>query len=582
MDALAGGSDGYVKNPDTGAVFGGRDRQQLRGQLLWLPNADVDVRLIADYLHHEGTINGPVYRVVGPTGAIIAALSSPILPSDRARYVTQIDGEASRAEENEVAGFTGDLRWRTVLGEITAIAAYRSADAARSYDVDNSPADIANDPRDGETFDTYTLEMRLQGEAGRLDYLFGMFLGRESIASRDNFEVGSDFDSYADALAGGNVPAFTGLAAGDNFPLGTGVLDIFRQRSDSFALFTHHIFALSDRVSLTLGGRYTNEEKRLSANITSNNPACSAAIDNFGPDLAGVPGALQGILCIPNLDPRYDGVYRDRREDGNASGTAAITGRLSETFSAYAQYSRGFKGGGYQLDRSGMNALLPALSQVSFGPETANSFEAGLRGLSTDGVWRFATSLFHTAFDNYQFSYFTGLNRRTQNVPDLVTQGFEIETGVRPIPAFELTLATAYQEVQFGDSGFPAGLTQLQGSAPPLAPRWVVVGTASYTHELTNMGLTLFGDVDMRWQSRSNVGGSATPSPSFTQNAYALVGARLGVKALDSGWMLEAWGRNLFDTTAWSILNSTTLQPGSISGYVTDPQTLGVSATVSW
>jgi outer membrane receptor protein involved in Fe transport len=59
-------------------------------------------------------------------------------------------------------------------------------------------------------------------------------------------------------------------------------------------------------------------------------------------------------------------------------------------------------------------------------------------------------------------------------------------------------------------------------------------------------------------------------------------GARIGAEAPDKHWRVELWARNLFDQRAWSILSSTTLQPGSISGFVTDPRSMGVTATLAW
>ena len=583
LDALAGGSDGYLRNADTGLDYGGRDRRQFRGQLLWNAGPSLQLRLITDFLHHKGTVNGQVYRVVGPTGAIIESLTGlPLLASQEARDITQIDNRGPRFEENEIAGLTAQADWQSHLGRWTVVSSYRSAEAARSYDVDNSPADLANDPRDGERFNNFTYEMRLQGERGRLDYLFGAFFGREIITSRDNFVLGSDFESYAHALSGGYVPVFTGLPVGENFPAGSGVFDVFRQGTTSAALFTHQIFALSERMSLTLGGRYTHQKKSLTADISSDNPACNAAIANFGTALIGVPAALQSLICIPNLDPRYDGFFSDKRSEENGSGTAALSHRLTDTSSAYIQYSRGYKGGGYQLDRSGMDPLAPALSQVAFDAESADSFEFGLRNFSEDGTMRIGAALFHTSFNDYQFSFFSGINRQTQNVPELVTKGFEVELGVRPIPSFEFALATSYQEVVFGDSGFPAGLTHLEGTTPPVAPRWVVVGTASYSRDIGYFGLHAFGNADIRWQSRSDVGASAAPSSDFMQESYAVVGARFGLSGRNDRWRLEFWGRNIFDQRAWSLLNNTTLQPGSISGFVTDPQTLGVTGTFAF
>jgi outer membrane receptor protein involved in Fe transport len=197
-------------------------------------------------------------------------------------------------------------------------------------------------------------------------------------------------------------------------------------------------------------------------------------------------------------------------------------------------------------------------------------------------MWRASTALFHTSFNDYQFSYFTGLNRRTKNVPKLLTKGVEAEGTYRPLPALELSASGIYQEAIFGDSGFPLGLTQVQGTTAPIAPRWVLVGATSYELPLADLGVTGFGDINVRWQSKSNVGGSAAPSPNFLQDAYAVFGMRIGVEAPDRNWRIELWARNLLNQRAWSVLNNTTLQPGSISGYVTDPRSMGITATLSW
>src|SRR5262249_9192766 len=150
-------------------------------------------------------------------------------------------------------------------------------------------------------------------------------------------------------------------------------------------------------------------------------------------------------------------------------------------------------------------------------------------------------------------SYFTGLNRRTQNVPNLDTKGVEAEAGYRLLAPLELSISGIYQEVVFGNSGFPAALVQLQGTNAPVAPRWIFVGAADYRQPLSALGVTLLGDVNVRWQSKSNVGGSGAPSPNVMQDAYAVVGARIGVEAPERSWRVELWARNLFNQRAWSI-----------------------------
>ena len=583
LDGFIGAVAGYLENPHTGNVYGGRHNEEARGQLFWVASPDVSVRIIADYLHHGGSVNSAVYRVVGPTGAVIAGLTGlPLVASVHATDLAQVDNLAPRFELSDSAGASAQLDWQTIVGRVTAIAAHRSTNLRRSYDVDNSPADIANDPKDGERYHSTTFEVRLQGVRGRLDYLFGGYVARNLLISRDSYTVGHDFEPYINTLGQGAIPLFTGLPLESNFPSGSGVLDVFRQRSTTLAAFTHHIIALTDSLSLSFGLRYTSETKSLGANISSNNPGCANAVALHGRALTGIPAGLQGLVCIPNIDPRYDGVYETERGEGNWSGSIALSQELTDTFSAYLTLNRGYKSGGFQLDRSGMDPLSPALSQVAFGQETADAVELGARQISGDGVWRASAALFYESFNDYQFSFFTGLNRRTRNVPNLSTKGIEAEAAYRPLPPLELSLSGIYQEAVFGNSGFPAGLTQLQGTTAPIAPRWIFVATADYRQPLSELGVTLLADANIRWQSKSNVGGSGIPSPSFIQDAYALVGARVGVEAPDRAWRVELWARNLFDQRAWSILNSTTLQPGSISGFVTDPRSFGATATLTW
>src|SRR5215471_2027191 len=581
IDALYGTVDGYLPNPNTGEVYGGHHRTEVRGQLLFLPSSDVDIRIIADYLHHGGRVNSPVYRVIGPGAPLISFLGGyPLLAFPHATDIAQIDNDAPRFEFTDSGGITAEANWQSGIGKFTAVGGYRSTTSRRSYDVDNSPASLANDPLDGERFSTSSIELRLQGVVQRLDYLLGVHAGHEIINSRDSYAVGSDFEPYL-LTAYPAIATYTGLPFGSNYPVGTGVLDHFTQHSTNFAVFTHEIFAITDRLSLEAGVRYTHEDKSLAASITGTNPGCSAAVALHGVNLAGVPAPLQPPICVPNIDPRYNGLYATDRSEGNWSGTAALSEKLFDSWNTYVSYSRGYKGGGFQLDRSGMNPVSPALSQLGFAHETANAYEAGIKGDDPNGMWRASSAIFYTRFSNYQFSYFN-FNRHTTNVPELTTKGVEAETAYRPIRPIELSLSGVYQEAVFGDSGFPLGLTQLQGTTAPIAPRWVFVGAVAVEQFVGALGVTAFGNVDVRWQSKSNVGGSAVVSSSYVQDPYAVVGARLGVEGMEKHWRVELWARNLFNQRAWSILNATTLQPNSISGFVTEPRSWGVTVTGRW
>ena len=583
VDVLHATKEGSVRNLATGSSYGGMRRDEVRAQGLWTPSASFDLRVIADYLDHKGTTNAPAYRVVGATGPLISLLSgTPLTARTDAEPITQIDAKTPRFEKNEGSGISAEANWRTGDVGVTTIVSYRDAGFARDYDIDGSPADLIHDPQDGESYKTVTAETRARFQSGIWDHLVGAYFGHEIITSRDSYTVGSDFEAYANGLAGGLVPAVTGLPLGRNYPAGSGVLDVFRQHSTEAAAFAHEIVHITSDFSLTAGLRYTDVSKDLTTTLTTRNPGCSGALANRGATLSGIPASLQGIVCVPNLDPRYDGSYATERTEGNWSGTAALMRQLSDDATAYLSYSRGYKAGGYQLDRSGMSAITPSLDQLGFDAEFADSYEAGAKALFFNRALRLSAASFYTKFLNYQLSYFTGLNRRTQNVPELATKGVELELGYRPFEHLELTAATTYQEVIFGDEGFPAGLGQLQGLTVPLAPRWTTVTTARYGYPVPSVGVMATAYVDARWQSASSVGASPIATPDFRQDAYAVVGSRLDLAQLDGPWSVEIWARNLFDQKAWTILYSTTLQPGSISGYVLDPRSWGITLAARW
>ena len=57
--------------------------------------------------------------------------------------------------------------------------------------------------------------------------------------------------------------------------MASGIDDSYNQTSNNWALFTHNIFEITERLKLTLGVRYTNENKKLDADLSDNNTLCT-------------------------------------------------------------------------------------------------------------------------------------------------------------------------------------------------------------------------------------------------------------------------------------------------------------------
>ena len=244
---------------------------------------------------------------------------------------------------------------------------------------------------------------------------------------------------------------------------GKRVLDVFRQRSTSYALFTHHVFALTDRLSLTGGLRYTHENKAFDATLASDTPGCASAVSIHGPTLAAVPPNLRGLICIPNLDPRYDGFYETERDGGDWSGTAALSNRFSESWDALFQLQPRLQGWRFPVRPFGHESA-GAISRRSSRSTRRLPIpsRAAIKGLAPDGTWRLSTAVFHTKFSDYQFSWFTGLNRRTTNVPELVREAWNWRQAYRP-GDLAFSFSGIYQEVRSAIQVFRPGSLRCRG-----------------------------------------------------------------------------------------------------------------------
>jgi iron complex outermembrane receptor protein len=232
--------------------------------------------------------------------------------------------------------------------------------------------------------------------------------------------------------AGLLAPAVPGFALAD-----TGFVDDFRQKSNNFAVFTHNIFSITDALKLTIGARYTSETKRLNAELTDNNLACAVFT---GTSLAQLPCASPSVAG-GSLD--LDG----KRKENKLSGTAVLSYKPTDQILTYLSYSRGYKAGGFNLDRSALNrdrslnsfgqliagqvcpgsGTLPtpapgragcvdfaSAENLEFKPEINDAVELGVkyngRGIDIN------VALFHQLFRDFQLNTFNGVNFIVENI----------------------------------------------------------------------------------------------------------------------------------------------------------------------
>ena len=664
VDGVFAKRDGFYRDVVNATDYNDRNRYFVRGQLFFKPTPEFSVRLIGDYTHRDEKCCGAVYTdtrekidptpgvagdfAVSPQNRIVSVLQSlgAIMPSDGDPYNRRITNTLGRAYANVTTDYGGSARIGWTLGQVQliSISAYREYKAGGAADLDYSNVDIIYRPDNGNAyrqFHTFTQETRLSGGlfGGRLDWLVGGYYAHEKLQVVDNLTFGSQYGAFAacrivatiNPAAALRNPGNAGCLSAVGRPtltaavgpqiiagidrLGTinsvgSLRDVFDQTSSNYAFFTHNIVRITDQLSLTGGLRYTNEHKTLDMRFNNNNTVCPAQQAALGPLLGSSNATLQslaaGIItlsCTGNATSALNGVpMSDSIREGQFTGTTVLSWKPAPSTLLYASYARGYKAGGYNLDRSDLtpNAFsTPVAADVRnlrFDPETVQAFEAGIKYSAR----RFSANLagFHSGFRNFQLNTFNGSNYIVQNISacdtalngadrdassvtgacsskvkaGVVTKGFEIEAGAYPTPDVTFSLGYTFAHTQYrknlvgseAGEALSAALFLLPGNQMSNAPRHTVTSSATWTPPIGANGLSGLFYVDSRLTSDYNTGSDLFAEKR--QDGFFLVNARIGLRGRDQRWAVEFWGQNVFDTRYEQVAFSAPFQgSGSLS-----------------
>ena len=642
---------------------------------------------------------------------VMTSLGGIIPPNPFDREIVVTPGRSYRGDTRDW-GVSAQIDYDLGGARLTSITAYRDYRSEQPGDIDYGNIDIWYRPDDGDSFRafrTFTQEVRLQGSAfgGVLDWLVGGYYSNEDLHVRDNIVYGSQWGQFtscrfitlvspvAALRAPGNPGCLSAAATNPGNPMvpgsggpfsangalgGAGALLAgglqrlyavtnvgdndanYFQDSRNWAIFTHNIFNISDEVSLTIGLRYTNENKDFRATFNNTNTICpvqQAAFSNFltggmtplpgsgvnGNPATSVQALAQGLVnltCQGNNTAALNSLnLSDERSEDEWSGTAILSYRPNPQFLLYGSYSRGYKAGGFNLDRSALGSPVFAPNDPrNFGPrgapfgtanlqfdaEIVDAFEVGFKYTRRNFIFNVAA--FRQQFSDFQLNTFNGSVFIVQNVngcatpfapttfnnqqmdadndpsagtgacaPDdvehgVTSTGIELETAIYPRRDLQFTGGLTYARTRYQDdlvgrnTGAPLdpSLFLLPGQQLSNAPELVVTSSMAWTPRLGTSGMTGLVYVDQRTSSGYNTGSDLFPEKE--QDGFTLVNARLGIRGPQQRWALELWAQNLFNVDYQQVAFNSPVQGGNSRAHVQNwgagignPQVSGSPAT---
>ncbi len=254
--------DGFYQDVDSDEAYDNRDRQSFRGQLLFTPDDAVEARFIADYTQKDESCCPAAFWIAGPTSAVVAALGGDITPFEE-------DGDQNVGvnfepfEEVDDWGLSLDVFWEVNENiKFRSVTAYREYEVLRAQDIDFTNADILYPTDIDEAFENFSQEFQLYGSTGDFSWLVGAYLYTEELKSDEYVVFSNAGGAYVAALFGNPdfAPLFMGDPAGRDVP-GQGYDALYFSDIEGWSLFTHSTWQASPVIDITVGLRYSWEER---------------------------------------------------------------------------------------------------------------------------------------------------------------------------------------------------------------------------------------------------------------------------------------------------------------------------------
>jgi len=583
--------DGYYDNVALGTAQNEIDRWNFRGQLLWAPSEQLEMRLIVDAESMDEICCGVANLVNGPTGALVNALGGQLVPEQPFAYKGYYDFDPQNKIDTQGTSLQIDYDLGGVL--LTSITAYRTLDQFDSGDVDYTSARLitpnAANERDLQ-IDTFTQELRLTSDnAGPFNWMIGAFYFTEEVNIDGAFGYGDQFRAYADGLTGGavsqveaalgpilGIPAGTFFAEGQGFPSEKSTL-----QDDTLSLFAQFDYNITDAMTLTAGVNYTESDKEASVNLVSTDVFSALPLSAFG------LSALSPLQFLPPFLNYPNDVERGKTNDSDTTYTLRLAYDLTSDINVYAGVSTGFKASSWNLSRDSRPFAgdIPALAAAGLlvpnlvagtryaGPEESTVYEVGMKAqFETVG---FNLAVFSQEIKGFQSNVFSGTGFNLANAGKQSTDGIEFDMNWVPVENLSLAFAATWLDPIYDD--FQGALGQsgpvdLSGQRPSGIPELSTNTSATYRFNVGNA----MSYVRIEHVYEEDVQVVDNIPASIASREVNMINASLGA-TFSNGMEFNLWGRNLNEDEYLVSAFPSVAQAGSISSYPNQPRTFGLT-----
>ena len=496
--------EGYTENLLPG--FDDIDDEEIksiRGALRFLPSDALTIDVSVQYEEREGSI--ATRTLSAPSGAVWPIYGDALFTHEPHETYSDFNGSDSR--EDWIATLAVD--W-ALSDNVTLISktGYVKNDWNQFSDGDGTGS-FAVTQDTGYQSDTWSQELNLHASLmnGSLDLLSGVYLYRDELEWFNFLPL-----NFIDDLFG--LPPFTSV-----------ISTRAEQETDAYGLFVDATYHVSDDWRIYGGVRSSEEEKDISIEALQVVPVCgfglpSSQLNNDWEDISFRVGA------------QHD---------------------LSEQATIYAQYSQGFRSGGF--DVSSCND--------DYDQENVEAFEVGYKTTFADGRVALRSSAFYYEYEDLQLSQIVGLQVNIDNAAKSTIWGIELETQFYLNDQLQIAVNYSHLDATYDDyedcdtllffgncsaaaiAGGFAVFEDVSGNPLNRAPENSIGVIADYVFPLQNGGEL---GVSAQWTWTDDIQYRPFDRKEDAQEAYSISNLFVTfTPSGDSNWRLRGFVKNLTD-----------------------------------
>ncbi|MFA5632158.1 MAG: TonB-dependent receptor [Porticoccaceae bacterium] len=491
----------FGENPFTGIGAGFDEHTSIRSKWLYTPSDRTTVKISGSWGESLGDI-GIKRQCAGTAtfGCLAGTMPLDDFHDTSSDFQTEID--------NQGWGLSGRIEHSFNSFDLVSISSYKNSSNTQKLDQDSALIPLIHVIINQEV-STFSQEIQIQSndDSKPYDWIVGGFYWNDK----------SEYDPIR----------FTGLSipyVGDTMAFNS--LD-----TESYAIFAQGSYELLESTKLTLGVRWTTDNRELSG----------YTVNPFAPP--ATPIAPEGGVFT----------YADEKDFDETTWRVALDHQLGDNLLLYVSHNRGFKSGVYNTVLSG------GMVQQPVEPEILDAYEVGMKGDFFDNRLRFNISGFFYDYENIQLVKIDGGASLLLNAAEADVKGLEIEGEAVLSENLNLRFGMAYLDAEY--SSFP-GCAINTPSPVALGPlgagniRTVgdcsgntMVRSPKYTYNLGPVynKTTDVGTFSLSSNIAYNDGFYWEPSNRMKEDSYTIVNAEISWTSLSEMYRLRIYGKNLLD-----------------------------------